>query len=162
MRHVHADKIQKWAEDTSLIVERRRYDSESWIRVSDPTWDEKYQYHIVDPYADLKQALKDGKTLQMEMIEGYDEWRDMAFPILWNLPVDRYRIKPKLIPYSFKDASFLIGKAIKYKSGWNVMLITAVCSNGVITGTSHLIIYEALLSNYVFTNGEPCGYFERS
>jgi hypothetical protein len=161
MRHIHADKIHKWAEDTSLIVERRRYDSESWIRVSDPTWDEKYQYRIVDPYADLKNALKDGKTIQMQMIEGYDEWRDMTLPILWNFPVDRCRIKPELIAYSFKDAAFLIGKPVKYKHSESLQLITRVLPTGVSIGNG-VMSYGVLLSNYVFIDGEPCGYLEKS
>lgn len=163
MRHIHADKIQKWAEDTSLIVERRRYNSESWIRVFDPTWDEKYQYRIVDPYADLKQALKDGKTVQMRAIGLPDTWTDIYPPILWNYSVDMYRIKPELIAYSFKDAAFLIGKPVKYKHSESLQLITRVLPTGVSIGNGVITTsYGVLLSNYVFIDGEPCGYLEKS
>jgi hypothetical protein len=160
MRHVHADKIQKWIEDTSVVVESKRADSK-WVKCNNPLWLEDIEYRIIDPYAHLKQALKEGKILQAEITLGRGDWIDIYPPVVFAFPVERYRIKPEMKPYSFKDAAFLIGKPVKYKQSGSLQLITRVLPNGVSIGNG-VTSYGVLLSNYVFIDGEPCGYLEKS
>jgi hypothetical protein len=158
MRHIHADKIIQCAKDVSLKVEVQFYNDGPWYNTKKPSWNPEYNYRIIDPYAHLKQALKEGKTIQVRSLKEYnDGWYDLERPILWNSPVDSYRIKPELKPYSFADANFLIGKGIKVKNSDSVGLITRVFPYGVSIANS-IITYNELYLYYKFITGEPCGH----
>ena len=50
-----------------------------------------------DPYAELKQAVKDGHDIEIQIgshAGGHPKWVKMSLPATWSSPVERYRIKP--------------------------------------------------------------------
>ncbi|MDC0644039.1 hypothetical protein OAP32_00515 [Crocinitomicaceae bacterium] len=49
-----------------------------------------------DPYAELKQAVEDGHTIQVRINPTGNMWVDISEP-RWGDPVERYRIKPNPI-----------------------------------------------------------------
>lgn len=100
----------------------------------------------------IMQAYEDGKKIEVcGKIENV--WYSTTSPD-WNWANCDYRIKPEpeYVPFTFKDAEFLIGKAVRHKNNKWVELIT-YCDT---TDTS-VCMYEYLLRDYIFLDGSPCG-----
>ena len=78
----------------------------------------------------LLNALAEGKTIQYLTLGG--EWKDAKINYISDFTEDDepeyYRIKPEsqLVPFSFEDAEFLIGKPIRSKQKNVVLLIQVV------------------------------------
>jgi len=73
----------------------------------------------VDPYEKLKEALKNGKTIQY-LFEG-DKWIDMiTYSPSFDGDISLYRIKPEEDPYKELKEAFKNGRNIQYrKSDYN-------------------------------------------
>lgn len=100
----------------------------------------------------IMQAYEDGKKIE---ICGKTEkvWHNAISPD-WNWAACDYRIKqePEYVPFTFEDAEHLIGKVIKSKDENWIELLTFFGEDY----TSN-ITYEALLRDYTFLDGSPCG-----
>ena len=90
------------------------------------------------------------------------KWDDTKNP-KWDWYENDYRIKPILeyVPFTFEDAEFLIGKAIK-KDGGHVYSILGVKDSGVtvIHPIYKIVSYtweDLILSFKFFPSGSPCG-----
>lgn len=156
-KHKHYDLIVAWAEGHE--IEYLDDSNGKWLLLEvQPSWYSSKQYRIRDEYHELKQALKDGKTIQM-----YDdcEWVDVdePFRLKWDSPVSRYRIKPEPTykPFVFTDAKELIGKVVKPTCCDIFTLIGQVQHNGVLMGDGEIVYFKDLLEKYVFLGGEKCG-----
>jgi len=71
-----------------------------------------YSYdEMKDPFAELKAALAEGKTIQIMM----DGWENMNHAPKWDCPISSYRIKPDSIdPYAKLKAALAEGKMIEF------------------------------------------------
>ena len=85
----HAETYKAWK--TGAKVEM--YVCPTWMSVEDPDWSETYNYRIreEDPYAELKKAHAEGKTIQILTLT--DEWVDCE--PYWDSDVKCYRVKPE-------------------------------------------------------------------
>lgn len=156
-KHKYYDFIVAWAE--GYEIEYLDDSNGKWLLLGGrPIWREGTEYRIRDEYRELKQALKDGKTIQM-----YDdcEWVDVdePFRLKWDRPVSGYRIKPepKYQPFVFTDAKELIGRVVKPTCCDIFTLIVQVQDNSVLIGGGEIVYFTDLLEKYVFLGGEKCG-----
>lgn len=104
----------------------------------------------------VMQAYVDGKDIEI-CAYGTCDWLVIPLNIqpLWNWGDYSYRVKkqPEYIPFTFEDAEFLIGKAVKSKATKSVYMIIH-CDK---VGTSLCGGYQRLLDDYTFLDGSPCG-----
>lgn len=84
------------------------------------------------------------------------KWEQASIPS-WYLDVE-YRIKPKpeYVPFDFSDAEMVVGKVIKNNSNTLKFLVYGAENEGVLIDNRSLC-YKALLNNYKFLDGSPCG-----
>lgn len=100
----------------------------------------------------VMQAFADEKDVEYYNTST-EKWCKTKDPV-WDWIRYDYRVKkqPEYIPFTFEDAEFLIGKAVKSKDEkWIKMLISFdedYASN---------ISYETLLRDFTFLDGSPCG-----
>lgn len=100
----------------------------------------------------VMQAYEDGKEIEFYH-NGYSKWRKSPDPT-WDWYRNDYRVKPEpeYIPFTFEDAEFLIGKAVKHKKE-DYLIVIAWCTNEA----TSLANYKKLLDDYIFLDGSPCG-----
>ena len=81
-------------------------------------WKDDFNYRVkpIDPYAELKKAHAEGKTIQIFM-DKKNAWEDLNHKPIWGDPVDTYRVKPSpvLVPLGPEDVP--PGSAIRF-DGW--------------------------------------------
>lgn len=65
-----------------------------------------------DPYAELKKAYAEGKTIQI--FDLTNTWVDLKHVPKWKSSVDKYRIKPEIDPYAELKKAYDEGKTIEY------------------------------------------------
>ena len=120
------------------------------------------RYRIYDPYRELKEAYERG-----EEIQAYDKRSNqfgyLVKPLLWNLPVDHYRIKPKepkYVPFTFEDRDLFMGKQIRLERAKEMYTITHCNDAGVGWPTfnkSDSISFKNGLERLTFSDGTPFG-----
>lgn len=113
----------------------------------------------------VMQAYEDGKEIQLRLLTD-SKYYDCKNPG-WNWDNYDYREKeelkkPEYVPFTFEDADFLIGKAIKSKDGGPVYSILGVQDSGVIVihPTYKIVSYtwEDLIRGFkFFPDNTPCG-----
>jgi len=104
-------------------------------------------------------AWANGAEIEYSWSDDKDNWATANNPT-WREST-RYRIKPqpkpKLVPFSFEDAEFLIGHIIKRKyTSYSMGMITIVNASTIIVGGG-IIPFDTLLKDYVFLDDSPCG-----
>ena len=111
MKHIHADNMLLYAQDAQETDKpwenwEWRWSSSTsghWVKAeaSDIEWDLEIDYRRIDPYRELKEAQMRGKTIQVQTTDHGTCWGDRCYPccIYWDLPPDRYRVKPEADPY---------------------------------------------------------------
>jgi len=118
----------------------------------------------------ILQAMEEGKPIQSRLSKSKN-WEDLSLNYEvydLNLDICEYRIKPELqlVPFTFEDAEFLIGKAIKVKEGCSTSLFHGVCAMITVVGNKGVDIggrgsdpatYDTLLNYFTFLDGTPCG-----
>jgi len=103
-----------------------------------------------DPYRIFKDAIKEGKTVECKVKNGWYVDRDGYDFILHP---DNYRIKPDVyIPFTFEDADILRGQWFKSKSTKSEYQITEVHKDGI-----NLMPFKVFFKLYTFLDGTPCG-----
>ena len=103
-------------------------------------------------------AYSEGKEIQIsKRLDG--EYRDIDGPY-FDSSDSFYRIKPekKLVPFTFEDADFLLGKTVVLKSTKSKRVIVGVLETGVICGNAHWSFQE-FLDEYTFNDGMKCGKY---
>jgi hypothetical protein len=90
-RHIHADLLHALAEDASLKFEYYSTCMDKWAKASVPGFDNNLKYRVYDPYRQFKEALAEGKMVQLLCYGGV--WKDRENGDFGCSP-DRYRIKP--------------------------------------------------------------------
>ena len=100
----------------------------------------------------VMQAFADGKEIECFSLTQM-KWIKVCSP-RWDWFNDDYRVKPEpeYIPFTFEDSEFLIGKLVKSKDKIWVEMI--VWCKGTSTSVDN---YKALLSDFTFLDGSPCG-----
>ena len=100
----------------------------------------------------VMQAFADGREIEY-YYPSTEKWYKTKDPV-WDWNTNDYRVKesPEYIPFTFEDAEFLIGKAVKSRDEKWIEILTWASENG----TSD-ITYETLLDEYTFLDGSPCG-----
>ena len=89
----HAEVYKAWKAGAKVEVQHPCYD-DKWVQVAKPSWNERWDFRVVvkeDPFAELKKAYNEGKTIQILTVSG--EWIDIEVPS-WE-DVNDYRIKPE-------------------------------------------------------------------
>jgi len=100
-------------------------------------------------------AFKEGK--EIEMRENGKDWSINKNPMFANEFEYRIKPEPKLIPFDFSDAEFLIGKAVKRKDGSKyVQLIHQVEVEYIFLGKGQ-IKFDHFLDSCIFLDGSACG-----
>lgn len=105
----------------------------------------------------VMQAFADGKEIENCPLELSGHWLNCSQP-LWDWKSYDHRVKeeepkaPKYVHFTFEDAEFLIGKVVKSKDEKWIEMLTWASENE----TSN-ITYEALLRDFTFIDGSPCG-----
>ena len=101
----------------------------------------------------VMQAYEDGKEIEYTNKNSPMDWLKTKDP-LWDWNASDYRVKKatEYVPFTFEDAEHLIGKVIKSKDENWIELLTFFGEDY----TSN-ITYEALLRDYTFLDGSPCG-----
>jgi len=135
MKHIHADNMLLYAQDaqeTDKPWERWEWrwsssTSGHWVKAeaSDIEWDLEIDYRRIDPYRELKEAQMRGKTIQVQTTDHGTCWGDRCYPccIYWDLPPDRYRVKPEADPYKHLREAQERGEVIQerdllFKTQW--------------------------------------------
>jgi len=97
--HKHKKKILEYAQDCQEDAEAwQKWEfiwNDVWVACKEhPAWNTGTEiYRRIDPYRELKEAQERGEVIQFRYLTG--DWNIATTPT-WNLPVDRYRIKPKV------------------------------------------------------------------
>ena len=98
-------------------------------------------------------AFKNDKTIQVKSLSTgiWHDTNDPSFDIMYE-----YRVKPepKLVPFKFSDAKFLLGKIVKGRSC--IFIISNVSEHGIYNSLGNYTFKE-LLNNCTFEDGSPCG-----
>ena len=107
---------------------------------------------IIEEKIAVMQAFADGKEIEVRNSKSTGYY--LCKEPLWDWSSSDYRIKttPEYIPFTFEDAEFLIGKLVKSKNKNLVEKI--IWCNSTSTSASN---YKALLSDFTFIDGSPCG-----
>lgn len=121
-------------------------------------------------------AYAEGKTIQYRA-DDMDEWRDTITPAFSINTQYREKPEPKIIPFDFDSAkqNSIIGKTVESIEGISrrgsreVSIITSFYEGNNHKGEKILwltvsnaqLTAEELLSNYQFTNREPCGVIKQ-
>jgi len=111
------------------------------------------------------QAFKEGKIVQ-HLREG-DKWVDEENPSFGCNYNFRIKPEPKLVPFTFEDATNIVGKIVKGKpntQGYqNVyVLILGADLDGVGLGGKEKLSYADLLDCCTFIDGTPCGKYKET
>ena len=85
----HKPVIIWWLKNTGRGVWIRMCNSDVWYKSKNPTFEEFEVIVQNDEYAEFRKAQADGKVIQDDT--GLD-WSECRY--LWDLPIERYRIKP--------------------------------------------------------------------
>jgi hypothetical protein len=105
-RHKHVELIKKYAEIAGITDEPekyircRPYTTSGWNRFeggSYPLWLDNWEYEILDPYAELKQAFKDGHDIQVDVANINDRMHvgcGLIPDSFWTHELDKYEILP--------------------------------------------------------------------
>ena len=114
-----------------------------------------------DPYAKLKKAMKDGKTLQLRNYIGvWCDWDSRDAPN-FDCPVDDYRIKPKpkYIPWAVKTCPWDKLKGAWLTCGLEKLFVTGLdrSYNGHVRLGSTWYTFEELFHRFTFEDRTPCG-----
>lgn len=109
--------------------------------------------------SELFKAYSEGKIIEYKS-PGAECW-DVDNNFGGSILAIQYRIKPepKLVPFTFEDAEFLIGKPIRSKQKNVVLLIQVVYQKSIMMHGFDTISYYSLLQNWEFLDGSPCGKY---
>ena len=123
----------------------------------------------IKKFLPLLTAISEGKKIQYK--NGFT-WSDISSEAYWQFEDEdepsMWRVKPEsqLVPFTFEDAEFLIGKVIKVKEGCFTSLFHGVCAMITVVGNKGIDIggrgedpatYDTLLNYFTFLDGTPCG-----
>lgn len=99
-----------------------------------------------------------GGRVQIKIIS---DWRDVQSISDFKNFNNEFReySEPKLVPFTFEDAEFLIGKPIRSKQKNVVLLIQVVYQKSIMMHGFDTISYYSLLQNWEFLDGSPCGKY---
>ena len=113
----------------------------------------------IKEFLPLFTKIAEGKQIQYRTQN--DVWIDIALDAVWEIEDEdepsMWRVKPEsqLVPFTFEDAEFLIGKAVRNKESKYIATITSVrefdCRIFIDTD------FNYLLENFTFLDGSPCG-----
>jgi len=113
----------------------------------------------IKEFLPLFTAIAEGK--QMQCRTQNDMWMDIPLDAYWEFDQgddpSMWRVKPEsqLVPFSFEDAEFLIGKAVRNKESKYIATITSVrefdCKIFIDTDFNYLLEF------FTFLDGTPCG-----
>src|SRR5690606_5521425 len=114
--HKHAELIKAWADGAEIQI---KLSDGIWKDIEYPNWGTYVEYRVKpeeDPYRELKEAYKAGKTIQILHV---NSWLNLKGEPGWSNPVDRYRVKPepKYVPFTWEDRDLIRGKWLKTKDG---------------------------------------------
>lgn len=126
MKHKHADSMLQYAKDAQLtdkpweLWECKSQFSSKFVPINGPIlWHHTIDYRrkpdadkILDPYYELKEAQKRGDVIQVKDAGG--NWYDPGCELIFNMTIDRYRIKPD-DPYLHITEALEAGKLIEVK-----------------------------------------------
>jgi len=166
----YAELKKAFAEGKKLSFRRRNWNKtphpgkwqEEWVLImNEPMWTlppEDYRIEPEpDPYAELKKADQDGKTIQFLVKSAEREvWCDLSSKswsiITWEYPVERYRIKKDStkVPLTKKDIG--IGCALSLDGGESWNIIHYVSESGVETSKGfwgwNALVFNNSVINY--------------
>lgn len=156
-KHKHYDIIVEWAKGAK--IEYKLPDLDKWYPIKgNPSWGDKIEYRVVDPYRDIKEAYAQGKII--EVMKGDGIWIRLGCVPNWSLPPNRYRIKPEpeYIPFTFEDRSFLRNQWVKYidNNSKCEQIISSIQEHGVTIG-SQFYSYVDFIKIFSFLDDSPCG-----
>ena len=119
-RNMTSDKVRvmhAYREGRTIDYFDKEKPRRSWRIATYPTWNwSRFDYRIrpqIDPFAELRAAYEAGKTIQLKNRFG-GVWNKLYSPIMFNLPVERYRVKPEP-RYRDWTPQEAVGKKIKKK-----------------------------------------------
>jgi len=112
-------------------------------------------------------AFTEGEKIEWK--DGGGQWKPFEDGIFAD-NAENFRVVPKLVlvPLTFDDREFLIGKIVTVKKSSIskekidiVGIITLVCKNGVSIGGSSdtLTSFKLLSEDFLFIDGTPCGKY---
>lgn len=109
-------------------------------------------------------ALENGQTVEYRTVLRRD-WTILSHDIdsVYNLGIfnTEFRIKPeqKLVPFTFEDAEFLIGKVIVSKDKALYHTISRVSMSEETSDSKVNRGYQNLFESFNFLDGSPCGKY---
>lgn len=149
----YAEK-KAFAEGKQIQVRWEGMVSGHWMNTDEPSWDDGYEYCIapeMDPYAELKEAYKNGEEIECLHGRGFKKWTFIADPS-WMLPPDEYRVrgKQKKIPFSLEDIK--PRSVIKNKIDGHVSMIHEIDDKGVVITVDTHLSWTELQEQYQICN----------
>lgn len=122
----------------------------------------EYSKEVLERVEEIKywvDAILDGKDVEVNLQNG--QWVKVDYRDLFSSFKKEYRVKPqqKYVPFTFKDAKDLIGKAVIKKDDKVVRLIIGILESEVCMDAIN-VYFETLLDRYTFLDGTPCGKLE--
>ena len=105
--------------------------------------------------SDILLAYSQGKLIQISNNGNHwVEWIATNPDSIFNYNYYRIKPEPKLVPFKFSDAKFLLGKIVKGRSC--IFIISNVSEHGIYNSLGNYTFKE-LLNNCTFEDGSPCG-----
>ena len=101
-------------------------------------------------------AYTEGRT-----IEWYSkgQWTTFEDGIFADAAINfRVKPEPQLVPFTFEDVEFLVGKWIKVKGTKSAAALATVNVDGVRTYFNSITFVDLMLS-HTFLDGTPCGKY---
>lgn len=113
--HKHANMIKAWADGAEIVV---RSPGSEWRPAPWPKWIPSHEYRVKsDPYAHLRQAWREGKTVQLAGADKPGVWGDLPAPhpggedvYEFVFPPEEYRVK---LEWQAERDAFAAGKVIQ-------------------------------------------------
>jgi hypothetical protein len=108
----HQKEINRWARQPDGTKVWQKMGGGNWVGITSPSWYPSEIYIVDDEYAELRMLEIDGAVIQSKLVSQSEygscyskdaEWNE-DFEILYNIPVEYYRVKPK----EYYDYKFLI------------------------------------------------------
>lgn len=110
-------------------------------------------------HAEVIKSWADGAEIECRS-DIHSNWIPVKDPSWYNNYEYRIKLEPKLIPFTFEDRELLRGKWVTKKSVNTEWLIVTISEHGVLIHHTYTVNYRELLSDYIFTDGSPCGKYE--
>lgn len=156
--HKHEKLIKAWAEGAEIEYYSPFF--QEWSNSVEPSWQEHHEYRLKSKFKVGDQVIIIGQRREIKSV-GWEKGLIYTFTTGTKGRECDVELAPEeelhyqIVPFTFEDAEFLVGKVVRYKQAELLFLITAVTGKVYVNSTP--ISFAELFRDYTFLDYTMCG-----